>query len=178
LEHYFSHVWEMMALERGTAHDLHGIQVGCGTLLTLRLYEKIRLLQPSQQKMDAFIAAFDKKQWEAQLRRIFGSAAEALIELEEHDQKNNPKNHAKRSDAIITNWHEILQIIEQELPAANDVLGLAQTLAMPITPDALGVPEEDVRNAFIGSREVRDKYVASSLLWDMGLLYEMDVLAE
>ena len=34
LEHYFSHVWEMQALERGVPYDLHGIQVGVGTMLT------------------------------------------------------------------------------------------------------------------------------------------------
>ena len=32
LEHYFSHMWEMMALERGLPYDLHGIQVGVGTV--------------------------------------------------------------------------------------------------------------------------------------------------
>ena len=41
LEHYFSHMWEMMALERGEPYDLHGIQVGVGTLLTLRIYQKL-----------------------------------------------------------------------------------------------------------------------------------------
>lgn len=41
LEHYFSHMWEMKALREGTAGDLHGIQVGVGTLLTLWIYEHL-----------------------------------------------------------------------------------------------------------------------------------------
>ena len=39
LEHYFSHLWEMQALQRGKPSDLHGIQVGVGTLCTLWIYE-------------------------------------------------------------------------------------------------------------------------------------------
>ena len=43
-EHYFSHLWEMMALERGKPYELHGIQVGVGTLLALRVYDEIRTM--------------------------------------------------------------------------------------------------------------------------------------
>ena len=39
LEHYFSHLWEMQALQRGKPSDLHGIQVGVGTLIVLWIYE-------------------------------------------------------------------------------------------------------------------------------------------
>lgn len=177
LEHYFSHMWEMMALERGKPHDLHGIQVGCGTVLTLKLYEKIRKIQPSREKAEAFIEAFDTKAWEAQMRDIFGSAAEAIIGKEKSEyHKNDPEGHAKRVAAIIANWPEILRAIDEELPPAEELLRLARMLGMPITPEELGIPGEDVRKAFIGSREIRDKYIASSLLWDLGGLYETDIL--
>lgn len=50
LEHYFSHMWEMMAGERHTHADLHGIQVGVGTLETLKLYDWIKTLTPDRDK--------------------------------------------------------------------------------------------------------------------------------
>jgi len=176
LEHYFSHVWEMMALGRGKAHDLHGIQVGCGTYLALSLYEQIRIIQPSLQKATEFVSTFDAGAWGAQMRDIFGSAAETMIEKEKSEyRKNDPEGHAKRIAKIIESWPEILQIIDEELPAADDVLRLAQTLGMPITPGELGIADADVRKAFIGSREIRDKYIASSLLWDLGVLYETGI---
>ena len=43
---------------------------------------------------------------------------------------------------------------------------------MPTTPQEIGLGEKDVHNAFIGSREIRDKYLLSSLLWDLGVLNE------
>ena len=47
-EHYFSHMWEMMALERGVPYDLHGIQVGVGTVLTMKLYRKFDKISPNR----------------------------------------------------------------------------------------------------------------------------------
>ena len=46
LEHYFSHVWEMQALERGVPYGLHGIQVGVGTMLTLQVFSWLRNTAP------------------------------------------------------------------------------------------------------------------------------------
>ena len=44
-------------------------------------------------------------------------------------------------------------------------------LGMPMTPADIGISREDTENAFIASRDIRDKYLSSSLLWDLGLLY-------
>ena len=43
---------------------------------------------------------------------------------------------------------------------------------MPMKPSDIGVPMQDVVDAFIGSRDIRDKYLCSSLLWDLGLMDE------
>ena len=49
---------------------------------------------------------------------------------------------------------------------------LMQSLGMPMKPEDIGISGEDVCNALIGSRDIRDKYLTSSLLWDLGILYE------
>jgi glycerol-1-phosphate dehydrogenase [NAD(P)+] len=43
---------------------------------------------------------------------------------------------------------------------------------MPLVPADLGLTHQDTLAAFLGSREIRDKYLTSSLLWDLGLLQE------
>ena len=40
---------------------------------------------------------------------------------------------------------------------------------MPMTPADIHVPEKDVIDAYIGSRDIRDKYLCCSLIWDLGL---------
>ncbi|HIU20246.1 MAG TPA: sn-glycerol-1-phosphate dehydrogenase, partial [Candidatus Limiplasma stercoravium] len=78
LEHYFSHLWEMMSLDRGLPCELHGVQVGVGTVLTLRLYDRIRALRPGDWNPDAL--AFDEAAWERNVRRVFGAAAPAVLQ--------------------------------------------------------------------------------------------------
>ena len=90
IEHYFSHVWEMMAIERGEKSDLHGIQVGVGTLLGLKLYEWLAEEAPDAGRAAGAMAAFDDREWRKEVKRIFGSSAERIYALEEAAQKQPP----------------------------------------------------------------------------------------
>lgn len=174
LEHYFSHMWEMMALERGVPYDLHGIQVGVGTLLTMKIYRKLLSdgTRPDRQKAEAHMRAFDRAQWEAQVRRIFGKTADEIIAIEDSVHKNDPARHAKRLDNIIAHWDDILAIIREELPDYGALHDAMAATGMPLTPADIGIPTVDVVNAFVGARDIRDKYLSCSLLWDMGLTEE------
>jgi len=169
-EHYFSHVWEMFALSRGLPAELHGIQVGVGTVLCFRLYERLLALQPDEERARACMAAFDSKAWEARLRRVYGPAAQTLIDHEYSLwHKNDPEAHAQRLGRIIDSWPEIRRAIEA-LPQAENILRLMAETGMPVRPEQIGESPQDVRDALITARDTRDKYLTGSLLWDLGLL--------
>lgn len=180
LEHYFSHMWEMMALERGVPYDLHGIQVGVGTLLTLRIYDKLLAdgTRPDRAHAEAHMRAFDRDAWEAQVRRIFGKTADQIIAIEDRTGKNAPEKHARRLDNIIAHWDEIVDIIREELPDTGVLRDAMAATGMPLTPADIGVPTEDVVDAFLGARDIRDKYLSCSMLWDMGLTEEYAAFLE
>jgi len=42
---------------------------------------------------------------------------------------------------------------------------------MPLVPEDIRVSQADTVDALLGAREIRDKYLTSSLLWDLGILY-------
>ena len=63
----------------------------------------------------------------------------------------------------------ILDIIRQELPDYDALYSAMAATGMPMTPADIDVPVQDVVNAFIGARDIRDKYLSCSMLWDMGL---------
>ena len=172
LEHYFSHMWEMMALERGKPYDLHGIQVGVGTVLTMKLYRKIRTVRPDRAKAEAWMKRYDREVWEMQIRRIFGKTADEIIAIENKVGKNDPARHAARLEKLIGHWDEILKIIDEELPDYDALHSLMAATGMPMTPADLGISLEDTVDAFIGSRDIRDKYLSCSFLWDLGLTDE------
>ena len=172
LEHYFSHMWEMMALERGVPYDLHGIQVGVGTVLSMKLYRKIREIKPDRAKAEAWMKRYDREVWEMQIRRIFGRTADEIIAIEDKPHKNDPARHAKRLDNLVNHWDEILKIIDEELPDYDTLYQTMAKTGMPMRPSEIDVPMDDVVNAFIGARDIRDKYLSCSFLWDLGLTDE------
>ena len=172
IEHYFSHMWEMMAMERGLPYDLHGIQVGVGTVLSFRIYEYVKTLRPDRARMLAHAESFDRNAWEAQVRRIFGNTADEIIRVEDRVHKNDHDRLMQRIDALCENWDRILRIIDEELPDYAGLYQLMQKLGMPVEPKDLDICDDDVVNAYLGARDIRDKYLSCSFLWDMGLEQE------
>ena len=175
LEHYFSHMWEMMALERNQPYDLHGIQVGIGTVLTMKLYRKFRQIQPSREQAKAYWDAMTPEKWEAQIRRIFGKTAPEIIEMERKGKKNDPAAHEERLNRIMDHWDGILAAVNEELPDEAQLRALLENTGMPVKPSQIHISVDDTVNAFIGARDARMKYMSCSVLWDLGLT---DVFAD
>lgn len=169
LEHYFSHIWEMLALERGEASDLHGIQVGVGTAICMKLYDRIKQLHP-----DAATTAyrpFSDEEWQNKMRSVFGKTGQNLIDFEHGSwHLNDQKVRAEHGKRIVENWDAIQKIISEELPEEKQLFADMRSLRMPMWPKDLGIDEKDTVNAFVTSRNIRNKYLTSTLLWDLGIL--------
>ena len=116
--------------------------------------------------------AFDPQQWEAQVRRIFGKTAGQIIEIEAKCGKNDSAKHAVRLNNILNNWDKIIEIIHEELPDYDYLYDTMAKTGMPMTPAEINVPLQDVVDAFVGARDIRDKYLSCSFLWDLGLTDE------
>ena len=172
LEHYFSHVWEMQALERGVPYDLHGIQVGVGTMLTFQVLAWLRQIKPDRARAEKHMREFDEGAWAENIRRIFGKTADEILRAEKKFRKNDPAAHRKRLDTILSRWDEIMRAIDEEMPSMDELRAVLEPTGMPLTPADIGISAQDVADAFVGSRDIRDKYLCSSLLWDLGLMDE------
>ena len=44
---------------------------------------------------------------------------------------------------------------------------------MPMKPEDIQITRQETEDAFLGSREIRARYMTSSMLWDLGLLYQI-----
>ena len=170
VEHYISHVLDMRGVEFGTPMQLHGIQCAAGTYMAVGLYEKLKTVQPDRQKALDRACAFDQEEWNGQLRQLLGKGAEAMIALEEKEKKYDPAQHQKRLEIIIDRWPQILAIMEEELPSLKQLEVLYEQMGLPKTLEELGTSETLFPVIFGATKDIRDKYVLSRLLWDLGLL--------
>ena len=169
MEHYISHLWDMRKLEFGTPADLHGIQCGIGTLLTLRLYDEIKKLTPDREKALSFVKNFDREEKFAQLRSFLGKGAESMIAGELREKKYDPEKHARRLEKILTHWPELLTAINA-LPSYEWVESILRQVGAPTQPAQIGISQEETKNALLHCMDIRDKYVGTRLLWDLGEL--------
>lgn len=169
-EHYFSHVWDMRSLAFADAKaDLHGIQAGLGTLYTLKLYDYIRALKPDREKALRYVREFDPEAWNGKLRGFIGPGAEAMIAGEAREKKYDAQKHAARLEKILANWDSILAIVDT-LPSYESLAELCRTIGAPLSAEEFGVTRAQLQTTCTMTKDIRDKYISTRLLWDLGEL--------
>ncbi len=172
VEHYISHVLDMRGVEFHIPVESHGVQCAVGTLEALRLYDRVRNLRPNREKALRHAAQFDLPEWNRQLRQLLGRGAQSMIALEKTEGKYEPQAHARRLEIILENWEQLLAIMDEELPKTQALEALMETLELPLSLEALGVTEEERPLVLKATKDIRDKYVLTRLLWDLGELDE------
>ena len=169
VEHYFSHIWDMRGLAFGTPVALHGIQCAVGTLCAASVYDALLEAKPDKDKALRSVKAFDRDAYFKELRAFVGPGADAMIKAEARDGKYDPQKHEARLRVLLDNWDAIRSIIREEIPRANEIRSLISSLGAPQTPEAIGQKRSELPLTFAATRDVRDKYVLSRLVWDLGL---------
>ena len=76
-----------------------------------------------------------------------------------------------RLERIIAHWDDIQRIIREELPETEKIVALMREVEAPMVPADIGINNQDTNDAFHYARNTRNKYLTSSMLWDLGLLY-------
>ncbi len=172
VEHYFSHVWDMRGLEFNTKVDLHGIQCAIGTNIVAGLYEKVLKIEPNEKKALAYVRAFDYSAWSKELKEFLGKSADAMIDLELKEGKYNLENHEKRLKIIVEKWDKIREIISNEIPKQKEIESILEAIGAPKTAKEIGI-DCDLLTTLKATKDIRDKYVLSRLLWDLGIIEEV-----
>ena len=168
-EHYFSHIWDMRGLAFGTPVALHGIQCAVGTLCAASVYDALLEVKPDKDQALRAVRAFDRGAYFKELRAFVGPGADAMIEAEARDGKYDPQKHEARLRVLLDNWDEIRSIIREEIPRAKEIRSLLASIGAPTTPEGIGQKRSELPLTFAATRDVRDKYVLSRLVWDLGL---------
>ncbi|MBQ4289117.1 MAG: sn-glycerol-1-phosphate dehydrogenase [Clostridia bacterium] len=171
MEHYFSHIWDMRALEFGYREYLHGEQVGVGTLIALGVYEKIRKVVPDREKAREKVYGFSLEKWNGHLREFLGNSSRNMILQEKTEGKYDLTKWETRIDRIIERWDDILKVIN-ELPSRQEIYDKFKYIGAMTDISEMDISEEIARQTFMVTKDIRDKYIGTRLLFDLGLIDE------
>jgi len=176
VEHYFSHLWDMRALEFGTPWSLHGIQCGIGTLLAAKGYENLVKHTPDIQRVNEYSDAFDSEKRCTEIKEYLGKAGDAILETLFSSDRYNREKHLARLCNIAENWDEILRIVKDEMPSSGRILEILRTIDAPVSSADIGIPVSENPLTFRLTMDIRDKYILSTLMFDLGLTDEAEMI--
>ncbi|MGI5963832.1 MAG: sn-glycerol-1-phosphate dehydrogenase [Lawsonibacter sp.] len=172
-EHHISHYWEMLFEQQGRRPVPHGLQVGVGTILILKLVEAFCSEgRPDFARARQHADNYNPEEWEKEIRRAYGPAAPGILAMEADAKKNDARGCRKRIDAMEAHWEEIAALLKQ-LPKSQTVIQLMQELQAPYLPGQIGVDRELLRDTLCYCKEVRARYTILQLLWDLGRLEDL-----
>lgn len=172
MEHSVSHLLEMFALARGSEPAFHGLQVGYGVRAALELYDMAMKTDSSESKILAAAEQFDEALWEKEMKAVFGEQSDVLIANALREERNSRNSIIRRGRASLSNRKEIRAIMQKvleqrdELEAALDYMGIADLKA----PEELGYTKKEAVNAVLYSKDLRARYIFTSLCSDLGIL--------
>ena len=169
VEHYISHIWDMRSLEFGTKSELHGIQCAVATAVAIGFYERLLTVIPQKDAALKYVNSFSYDEWAKTLKAFIGKGADVMIALEEKEGKYSLTAHKERLDIIIEKWDKICEIIREEIPEKREIERLLDLIDAPKSLHDIGI-NDDLKTTFKATKDIRDKYVLSRLLWDIGLL--------
>lgn len=171
-EHHLSHFWEMMKLLKGEAGALHGIKVGISTRIMIQLYQKLLSAEIDFEEAKRAIQNFSKKQWEEEIKEVYGAASAGVIELEKEAQRNTVSLAINHLEAMEENWEEICEVIQSFIPGIEKIDQILGQLKAPMIPREIHVEDEMQYHSILYAKEVRSRYTILQLLWEIGVLKE------
>lgn len=175
VEHYISHIIDMRGIEYGEKTNLHGIQCAVATLMVSRIYEQILNMIPNKDKALNFVKEFQYNEWAAKLSQFLGKGAVSMVVNEKAEGKYDKQKHAERLNIIIEKWDKIISIIREEIPSSSFISSVLDVIKCPKTLSEAGI-NCDVEMVFKCTKDIRDKYVLSRLLWDIGEIDNVKIL--
>ncbi|MBQ3231388.1 MAG: sn-glycerol-1-phosphate dehydrogenase, partial [Clostridia bacterium] len=60
--------------------------------------------------------------------------------------------------------------MDEELASLEGIIEKMKTLGIPTMPSQIGISDTDALDAFVCSRDIRDRYLSTSMMWDAGAL--------
>jgi glycerol-1-phosphate dehydrogenase [NAD(P)+] len=157
-EHLFSHTLDMMSSIDGVAHDLHGRQVGLGTIFASAIYE--RILKIDKPACHPYPGDIDSKFW--------GPLAENIHQ--EYQQKIPMLQNICEKLTDNKTWSEFLAAAKRQVRSPAQIKNCLKTAGAAHTFANIGCSRERLLAAALHMHQIRKRPTVIDLAWILGIL--------
>lgn len=157
-EHLISHTLDMLADLHGRPHDLHGRQVGVGTILCAQLYQRILSLE-SPEWTDPSRETHSEL-WGPLAADVAARYAEKLSRLDE------ARRVLSRGDA----WDELRRGLSERVRCPETIHDCLRRAGAAVTPADVGVSPEHLALVVQSAREIRARFTVLDVATMAGIL--------
>ena len=158
-EHLISHTLDMIAPAKGVEHDLHGRQVGVGTVLCAELYRRIVDMEnPEWSVSRASVEDFS----------FWDPLQEPVVEA------YGPKtDRIERAAEVLSRgnaWDELREEISNMIPATRTIRDALINASAAYLAEHIGCSREYLLDAFLHAHEMRGRFTVLDLARLVGVM--------
>jgi glycerol-1-phosphate dehydrogenase [NAD(P)+] len=157
-EHLFSHTLDMMSSIDGFAHDLHGRQVGLGTIFASALYDRIFKIE--KPICHPYPGDIDNKFWDSLAGNV----------RQEYEQKIPMLQIICEKLADGKTWDEFLTAAQQQVRSPAQIKNCLKTAGAAHTFADIGCSRKRLLDAALHMHQIRKRPTIIDLAWILGIL--------
>lgn len=168
-EHVISHYWDLMNHLEGAPRNLHGAQVGVGTVIMLAAYEYLQQIDSARLDPEKLVRErLTLAQIQAMNTARFGAAAAPLNET---SKKKYLSDEAFRSYIFkaVQHWDQLWQAITPYTAALDSVRQRLLAAGLPLTLASVQRDRKQAIDAMLFGGRYRPRFTLLDLAWDLGL---------
>lgn len=151
-EHHLSHFFEITGILDGKPYFSHGIDVAYSSVITAGVRKKLLESQPKK-------CAFDKADYEANIRRIYTTSADGILELQYRIGVDRRGTSAKNK------WEEVKTIL-RESPTPEEFEEMLGVVGLKMEKFREMYGEKKVADAILYAKDLKDRYTVLNLHYD------------
>ena len=163
-EHLLSHYWDMMRVRDGALLNLHGAQVGVGSLVIERLYSELFEIDFQS---PPFVANPNLETARREIDEKFGNLAPAVWpqwEAKLAARTERDLERLRRKESLIKGE------IERTLVVGRKVRKVMTAVGAPTRAEEIGVSPAELGAAIRRGRMIRNRYTALDVAAELGVL--------
>jgi glycerol-1-phosphate dehydrogenase [NAD(P)+] len=173
-EHHIAHGWEIMFHTMNSEEKwVHGNFVGVGTVVMSMVFEALKNIDIESVKANGSFRYYDMDKWRKNIEDVFGKVAVNVINYKKDAIELNPDKRQQNVEKIVTNWKEILNIVNIIMPSSDYIKKILKDGGCVWHPAELGIDKELFVKSFITAKDIRTRYGVVHLIDDLGLTEEI-----